>query len=509
MQKIYNIINKAALAIIAAVLATGCIFEKDTMPRDLQSVMIQLNISSGSEMTKTTEAPTDAELEINTLRIYAFLGDKLCGYHYQTSSYAGPVIMDLKLPDGISEVDFYIIANETGMHLTDDSPVLGESTSLSQLKNIKFSALEAEGGLPMYQIQRESIDVSKIQGANTVSGHNGHFILDHHVNVKLVRPIAKLSVYAAKSDSSSPDIKINEVSMLAKGTRQYNYLLEQEASVLETIPSRLNDRDLLEPEYVMVSSAYTDKNDVSQYDQVGRQVYLSEVTYGSSSWDINAGDDVRSVVLHIEYSEGTGSEVRHGYVYMPQIQRNTHYKVLCTFSSEGRINITYVVAEWKEAQMWDGGLTFDHPTHSFLMPSCTDDAPPTGEATMTYNVDGSGAFEAYFQMQYPDHQKWTPTLIDGSQSDYTIEVWDYQQTNKITDPDNYVSSEGTWYLIKVIPTNPENSGVSVRFAITYKPSWSVEAAEFLMINGSQSSLFWPYNGNQYTNDPNYVIITQQ
>lgn len=509
MQNINNIIKTAALAIIAAVLTTGCINEKYSMQRNLQSVMIQLDISPGSEMTKATEAPTTAEQAINTLRVYAFHGNRMCGYYHLTKTYTDPVIMDLELPDGTSDVDFYIIANEAGMHLTDDSPVLNENTTIGQLRNLRFSALESTGGMPMYCVRRESIDVSKVVGESTADGHKGHIVLDHHVNAVLSRPLAKLAVYAAKADADAPDIRIKDVKMLAKGTRQYNYLLEQDPALLEVIPSRLNDRDLLVPEYVTVSSVYTDRNDVSQFTPVGNPVYLSEVNVGSSGWDVNAGNEVRSVVLYIEYSEGTGSEVRHGYINMPPIERNSFYKVLCGFRSNGEINITYIVADWKEAEMWEGGLVFDHPTHSYLMPSYSSNSRPDTEAVMKYTVDGSGAFKAYFQMQYPDHQTWDPTLLDGNPGDYDVEVWDYLENQQIENPDQFVSAADKWYLIKVIPRNAENAGNSVRLAITYTPHWSVNAVEFLMINGSQNSLFWEYSGTAFEQDPNYVIITQQ
>ena len=52
MQKIINITTKTVLAIIAAFLATGCIFEKMDMPKDLQNVLIQVHVSSDSMQTK-------------------------------------------------------------------------------------------------------------------------------------------------------------------------------------------------------------------------------------------------------------------------------------------------------------------------------------------------------------------------------------------------------------------------------------------------------------------------
>lgn len=44
MQNISNILKNTALALVAAVFATGCIFEKMAMPEDLQSVLIQVDV---------------------------------------------------------------------------------------------------------------------------------------------------------------------------------------------------------------------------------------------------------------------------------------------------------------------------------------------------------------------------------------------------------------------------------------------------------------------------------
>jgi hypothetical protein len=63
-------------------------------------------------------------------------------------------------------------------------------------------------------------------------------------------------------------------------------------------------------------------------------------------------------------------------------------------------------------------------------------------------------------------------------------------------------------MIKVVPEDPANVGGEVKLAITYRPVWSDEA-EYLMINGTQSVLVWPYAGSLFENDPNYVIITQK
>ena len=79
MQKTNNIFKQITLMVIAAVLSTGCIFEEYEMS-GLQNVMIKIDVSTDDRMTKAEEAPTSDEMKINTLRIYAFQGNRLCGH---------------------------------------------------------------------------------------------------------------------------------------------------------------------------------------------------------------------------------------------------------------------------------------------------------------------------------------------------------------------------------------------------------------------------------------------
>ena len=136
MQNITNIFKKTALMIIAAVLSTGCIFEKYEVS-GLQNVMIMLNVSTEGEITKAAEAPTSDEMKINTLRIYAFHGNRLCGHYYQGTAYDGPILMDLELPEGESDVDFYLIANEAEMAYENDLVRIEERMTRAQLETIK------------------------------------------------------------------------------------------------------------------------------------------------------------------------------------------------------------------------------------------------------------------------------------------------------------------------------------------------------------------------------------
>ena len=510
MQKIYDIMTKAVLAVFSMLVAVSCLLEKEQMPDPLQSVMVQLNVTA-SQMTKAvTEDVTEAEGKINTLRIFAFDGNRLAGQFFQAQASADPIFMDLLIPaTGSVNLDFYVIANEQAMRPRTGSPAVSASMTRGQLAEITFDAVHniATYGLPMSAVVNKTIDAASVTSVlNTAAGHQEHMILTDKVEVHLSKPLAKISLYAAKKEQSSTLI-INDVTMLAGGTRQYAYLYKQtDASKVEAIPSRANDRNLFSGS-LAVQSFFTspaDKEDETRYEQVFSDAYLPEVPFD--------GGDLRSVVLNIAHSGGYGSSTSNSLVEMPKIERDVHYKLYCSFSANGKITVDFVVADWEDATMWPGGLTFDHPTHSFLLPSASSTHHSETPAQMSY-VEGneSGAFVGFFQMPYPANQRWTPTIFDGIADDCRVEVWTVDGKDQLTDSQLWISGD-QWYMIKVVPESAAAAGGKVKLAITYKPIWS-DQAEFLMINGSQSDLVWPYTNTGeadiFKADPNYVVITQK
>lgn len=506
MQKYIDIMKKAAMAVVLAVAATSCVMEKDQVSSSLQSVIVQMNVSVGAT-TKATESPTDAEAKINTVRIFAFQGERLAGHYYRGEQSDEPIFMDMLIPaTGNLSTDFYVIANEDAMRLTSSNQI-SESMTKAQLAAITFDAVHnmATYGMPMYSKLTQTIDASAAASQlNTAAGHQQHMILAQKVNIQLERALAKISLYASKKEESA-SLVISDVTMLQGGTRQYAYLFKpSDASLIENIPSRTaGDRNLFSGSRKINSFlvAPDQKEDQSRYEAVFTDAYLPEVPF--------ANGDPRSVILNIAYSAGEGTMANNGVLNMPAVERNVHYKLYCSFAANGRVTIDFIVADWKDADMWPGGLTFDHPTHSYLLPDASSTHHSDTPASMTYvEGDDSGAFVGYFQMAYPANESWTPTILDGIASDCRVEVWDVSGTDEISDPAMWVSGE-QWYMIKVIPENPANIGGEVKLAITYQPTWSDES-EFLMINGSQSDAVWPYEGNTegFRQEPNYVVITQ-
>ena len=509
MQKFNNIIKTALIAIVLVFSAVGCVSEKYEFS-SLRNVIIQLDVAVGAEITKSELS--EGEQDIASLRIYAFRGNKLSGYYHQSTGYDGPVLMDLELPDGVSDVDFYLIANEAQMRYQGNMLTLSENMTRAQLEDIRFTSLGTGKSLPMYCVKRESINVSEYT-ASQAAGHQGHLRLNQEVSFVLTRSLAKLSVYAAKESGVTSSPQILSVALLTAGTREYSYLFPQTEAKLDQVPSDANDRVMLNSAVTVtedIQSGTSAVQDHENYTPVVTGLYLPEVSAGyhiddaSYSWNSPSGD-LNAAVLHVEYAIGENQDRRDGYVYLPRIERNNHVKVCILISASGQLIVNYVVADWDwdEDKMLD--WFFDYPTHTYIwhmLPKSEDDfyKKPESAATMSETKP----FTGYFQMTYPDNDKWTPTL-EGLKASYcSIKVYDNKTGAEVFSSESPVplSVSEDWYRVEVYP-NPAymDLGDSVNLAITYTPSGFTEN-EYLLINGSYPDYFWPGSTSE-----NYITIT--
>lgn len=498
MQKTHNIFLKAALSLLVIFSAAGCITDKFDASSGLQSVILQVKIATG-EMTKAT--PTESESVINSVRIYAYRTDGTqVGHFFRASASGESILMDLVLPEtGVHNVDFVVIVNEASISFMDDFAFSEEMTQ-SELSGAKIHNINPTYGFPMYCLQTESINVDNVSGdANTAQGHEGHMLLTQQVEFGLVRPMAKISVYGAIVEGgSSGSIIIRNVGFSVNGTRNYNYLFPQDESVLATVPLRTNGRDMISQDVTLTKTI--DKTDAAtvnnpdNYDLIVADQYLGEVEVGDKDWSTKESD--RQAVLHIEYSVGAGSELQHGYVYLPAIVRNTHYKVCMRINSEGNIMINYVVADWDDADVTN--LVFDYPTHTYLRVATNESDSPSAPAEMSV----SQPFVGYFKLSAPVNEEWTPVLLNSA-TECDVAVYKVGETTPSSTP---ISASDDWYKIEVTPHSSLPVGTEVEFAITYSPDYSTSVYEYLMINGSQNNYHWPYGGTS-VEDPNKVIIT--
>ena len=508
MQTINRIYQYIVLAMTAATILSSCQKEIDEWSIDTKkTVTVSLNVEA-REFTRAL--PDNMEKAINSLRIYAFYGNKQVGHIYREATVPGiPFYMDLELPEhGTHEVDFYLIANEAEMANENGTVALTENITEAQLAEIKFTGISKGESLPMYDVKTEGINVDQFSNtANTSDGHEGHTMLNQTINFNLERPIAKLSIYAAKAKGASTNPLISKVELQAEGTRQYNYLFAKNREILNAIPSRRNNRALLNTTVEIsrgVESGSEAAKEPNNYNEIVTNQYLSEVGCGASTWNTPSGYS-NAAVLHVEYALGAGKALQNAYVYLPEVKRNHHIKVCILFNAEGQIIVNYEVADWEDNEMQN--YHFDYPTHSYLresIPTTEDEisSKPSGEATM---AEGN-PFKGYFQMSQPANDAWTPTLLGLNGADNEIRVYEAHTDIEVTTFP--IPASDNWYRIEVWPlTGKMETNEEAILGISYTASGLTES-EFLLINGSNLEYYWPYNGTSQQ-DAEYVIITMK
>lgn len=496
MRKINNIIFNIGLCLMAAAVSVSCLMEKDGPSVKLQSVMMELNVSVGA-MVKASLTPS--EEQIGSLRVYAFHSGRLAGYAGWTEEMpADKLYMDLVLPEsGIADLTFYAIANEGQMSYENGVLQLSENMTEAQLEVIRYTGLESDACLPMYYKGTHSINAGSVTTA--YEGHDGHYVLTDKVNIRLERSLAKISVYAAAA-SQGVDLKMNTIRLLAGGTRIYSHLFPQGPETLKAIGSRAEAR-LLHSSEVMVSKVVlsgTPAADLPEnYDEIMTGQYLPEVPYKAEAGTANE----KAAVLYVEYH--FGAQLQHGFVYLPEIVRNTHYKVCIIVKAEGQILVNIDVAPWIDAE--DTQRDIDYPTHSYIMNQVPVEGQPYPEAPASQATMSEGsAFTGYFQMTYPAAEKWTPTLNGNYVPSCDVEVYEYKPSGDYKPEDKLpfpISASDKWYTIKVVPHEDMPVSETVELAISYTGGGFTEA-EFLLINGSAKEYYWP--GSQ---DCNYITIT--
>ena len=510
MKRISNIFRHSLLALFALAVCAGCHKEgEEVVVVENKNVMLEVSVSTDKV---TRSASTTTEQLINSLRIYAFLGEECIGYIYHDTALDEDesLYIDLNLPEtGTYDVDLYVVANETEMAYDNQPVVLTPDLNKAELEAIKFTGPLTQGPLPMYCKHTETIDVDNIsEVANTGMGHEGHLLLSQKAILELSRSLSKLTVYAAKSEGMTDNPQILSTTLLAQGTREYSYLFPQTDEVLNAVASR-TDNHILFSSGATISKSI-DKSDTearencANYDEVFTDVYLPEVVYGSSDWTTTSGNE-REAVLHIEYTRGEGKALQNAYVYMPPIKRNHHIKVCILINAEGQIIITYTVAPWDDNP--EEVYTFAYPTHSYLRQSIpTTQEESLAQPSQSARMSETTPFIGYFQMSAPTSDYWTPTLLGLNANNCSIRVYEGATSISVPESSFPIVASDTWYRIEVHPADGKlDAGDEVQLAITYTAT-GLESREFLLINGGHQSYYWPYEGTSLQ-DANYVIIT--
>ena len=487
-----HILSRMAMFLVAFVILVACA-EKGGPDIPVRHMLLQVDLE---ENITVKGQPSEQETTFNTIRIYAYLNNTgdIIGSFYRGTVSSEPIYVDLALPiKGVHDVEFFVFVNESSVNLPDGF-AFKERMTREELKQMRFSYLNQTGGVPLYCRQIEKIDVSRIsEEFNSTAGHGAHHYLIEKVTFSLKQSLAKISVYAAMAEGVSTT-KIHYVGMLKGGLRQYTYFLPVDDQTLAAVPERAIGRDLMTTETLLTKHAAHGSQNTDDYNLLAADHYIPETEVGSEFLDTKASD--RQATVHVQYSVGEGGELRNGYIYLPRIDRGTHYNVCLLVTSEGRIILSYKVAPWDEVDMNE--LWFDYPTHSFIEDD-VEGEKPAAPATMSHDKP----FVGYFKMSFPSTETWRPTILGDGVKKADVKV--YNGLTPVEPP--VMADDRNWYRIEVTPHDDLLPGSEVELGITYSPDFSVSGQyEFLLINGSQNNWYWPYEGES-AQDANKVIIT--
>lgn len=522
MRNIRKIFYMMAAVVGSGLLLQGCVKEDIAPLGEQHNVAVQLNVGTRA-VSEADGTPTDDESAIHTLRVYAFVEGKPAGHYFtdNVTESSHTFFMDLTFySSGVQTVDFYAVANEAAM--VEPNHSLSESTSESELKNLWFTNYQTniqQYGLPMFcDNQSYKLDFTHVkQESPTAPGHEGHAWLDYdNLSFELKRPFGKLGVFAAKAEGETTPLRITGLTMLESGTLMRNYLMTPTDEQLKNINTAGDVKlSVVEGE---VTEALADnitpeerRNPENYKPVLNAPFYPFENPYANGGeWNI-PGSDEKEHVLKIDYA--FGDESRTGLVHMPAVERNTYYTICCLMRNDGKITIEYIVADWDDGGEYE--IEFNYPQY-------TNPIQPEDGSTLTgnekypqpevwYSATDEGSYTFKFQITGPTGQKWTPTLVDGTQADFRVRVYQlstdgnstktYLYSNHPDDPlvkpetetdkmaDRLVASSEPYY-ITVSALNADNVDDEVGLAISYDRSWSTDGSQLLLINGLTNNLKW-------------------
>ena len=453
MQRINNIILKATMAILAVVLAAGCVFEKEnpTASREYRNVLVQLGIST-DPMTQTKadaaqvgkQTPTPAEKLVSSLRVYAYIGGALCGYLEDLDgvSEGEALLMDLRLPtSGNVTVDFVAIANEQKMSGTGDqisvsvernaqgTLTFSKNIGMDEFKKIVYTLADQDFenvGIPMYATGSKTINTNKVEKQNDADGHEGHFLLKDILNITLTKSIAKVAVYAAEEGPAAKEGETETYNVKINSVKISNVIASGNLFPGQTLPTGYAAEQTMSSTEVAVNSKLDKSSETFSSDSVdpdkftlvtATPYYIPENGAGNIGDAYKWNEEVTGATkLTVNYTTGTGA--KDAVIYLPKIERNKFYNVLCLIKANGQIDLKLQVVPWNVA---------DEEIINF-----TDNVTLSGGIAWTGNVDVAETTVTYrgasegntatctFTLETPKAGMWYATLEGGDMQSFAF-----------------------------------------------------------------------------------------
>ena len=474
----------ALLAVVLAASCVFEKEEPSQTQQKYKYVLVQLGVNTdkmvatkadGDVVNASDADGNDVETAIKDLKVYAYTLDAsnnkvLRGYLSTQNVNAAatatqPLLMDIKVPfneyGNPQQVYFMAVANAGGMTGTGDviinsigraedgSLVLPESFGFEDFAGIRYSVADQTfaNGMPMYcqTSTAETVNLGATEGTstNTESGHNGHTQLPVKVTLDLTRSLSKIEVYAAESagettgkdGTATTSVTITGVS-LANVPESGNLFTAPAANATltytdfngEGVEGTGYSSSFLNGGTVNKKVNGASKNDTEEpnnYTLVSDAYYLAENNQGEESkYDFGTVDyttvdnPTKATVLKIDYT--VGGTPKTGYVQMPQIKRNTWYKVLARIKANGKAEIKVVAVAWNYNSE---EISFEEIVSMTGNPVWKDNngVEVSGATTSyTFGANKNQTATCSFTLQTPKGGTWYATIEGNDIQDFTF-----------------------------------------------------------------------------------------
>ena len=490
-----RILNKVILLSMCVFASCNAILDNDICNGDgmTRKVTFKMTMNNSSRYTRAwsdgyetgKDIPYDNRIAYDGLRVLFYTLD---------NSYIGEASELMYWP--LSEDRYHFSGNITELNLVPGTGykvmVLANCPGNTGMENLYFEIADAtypNGNIPMWGVKQFELNNGELQDLGTID---------------LLRAMAKVEVVLSDNMTAN-GYSIQEVSLNHHNT-QGNCLPTGWNSVGKT-----SDLDIV----ACINSRHSHNS---------KPLELVEIEDGKKFWIYIPEYNVRHTTtnrpnISITLSNGTEmlqfpNSLKFGtYTAKGELEEDSEEDIVRNHiyrfniaGIAGGIEFEYNVLPWEDGGTWDRG-EFAYPTyHNPVVPDYLNPtAVITSAPVMKYNNTSAAeddAFTVWFKLTRPTDQLWVP-VTDQLSSDYEIRVYNHLG-EKLDNPAQWVASDN-WYRIVVLPLQPDHTGVTVKFGITYHQDWMPDGNSiYLFINGKADEIAWPESGN----DPKIIEIKQ-
>ena len=443
----------------------------------LRGYLSTQNVNAAATATKPLLMDIKVPFEENGAQV-------LRGYfHAQNVNAAAtatkPLLMDIKVPfeeyGKPKQVYFMAVANAGGMTVPGGliinsigrdpqtgALILPDSFGFDDFAGIRYSVADQTfaKGMPMYcqTTTAVTVDLSAEGTPNTEPGHNGHTKLPVKVSLDMTRSLAKIEVYAAE-DAGAGTSGASNAGIQITGVELINVIKDGPLFPAAASTDTLTTNPTLNGKAVALSASAAEKADPDKYTKITDAYYLAENAAGETS-TFYYGDDLAAIAttdnlkaattLKIGYKVGTNGDQKYGYVIMPQIKRNTWYKVLARIKANGQMALTLKVLPWNDTEE----QVIDFADNVSLQGAITWTGGSYNETTSTVTLGSSkgSSSTCTFTMDAPKGGYWYVTLAKGDISNFTLKS-ESETTGKTTLSGAIVPGQQIKFIVETLEGN--------------------------------------------------------